>query len=192
MNQPVPAPAPKPFYLTFVGPINYPATKSLRSVLNTAILQGATEITLLLSSFGGSTQEGFALYNILRGLPVPIVTHNIAAVESIANVVFLAGNKRYACPTSRFFNHDLSWTFGTETLTRPVIAERQLSLNKDAEQMTKLVLERTKLSAKQLQEMGFFEKPVSISPAEAKSHGIIDDVQDVKIPSGATIWNVEY
>ncbi|WP_155837415.1 ATP-dependent Clp protease proteolytic subunit [Herminiimonas sp. CN] len=50
----------------------------------------------------GSTDQGFALYNFLRSLPIPLKTHNIGDVESIAVVVFLASTKRFTCPHSRF------------------------------------------------------------------------------------------
>lgn len=191
MNQPAPAMHTN-YALTFVGPINYPATKSLRSACCSVINNGATHLHLLLSSYGGNTQEGFALYNFLRALPIELTTHNIGAIESIANVVFLAGSVRYACPTSRFFNHDLTWTYGTETLTRLVMAERQLSLDHDAAQFIDLMAIHTNLTRTQLKSMKFLKKPIIIVPTRAKEIGLINDIVDAGIPAGTVSYNVEY
>lgn len=191
MNQPNPT-KPGEFYITFVGPIGYPATKSFRTVICNAILNGAQKITLLLSSSGGSTQEGFALYNFLSGLPVELHTHNIGSIESIANVVFLAGTKRFACPVSRFFNHDLTWAFVQETAARPIIKERSMSLDADAKQFVEVVTSRTTLTQKQLRTMKFLKKPLTIEPPQAQAYGIIHTISPVAIPAGAVTWNVEY
>jgi ATP-dependent protease ClpP protease subunit len=41
-----------------------------------------------------------------------LITHNIGSVESVGVVIFLAGQKRYACPGTRFLIHPLHWGFG--------------------------------------------------------------------------------
>jgi ATP-dependent protease ClpP protease subunit len=68
--------------------------------------------------------DGFAIYNLLQSLPYEVHTHNIGAIQSIANVVFLAGDRRTAAPESSFMLHGFTWAFGQETLDEMQITER--------------------------------------------------------------------
>ena len=62
-------------------------------------------LTQLKSRFRGAIiepgdaryDEARAVYNAMIAMPYPIITHNIGNVDSIANVIFLAGGTRYAC-----------------------------------------------------------------------------------------------
>jgi hypothetical protein len=59
---------------------------------------------------GGNVVSGIAVYNAMIAMPYPIVTHNIGDVDSIANVIFLGGNERYACPGSTFIFHGVGFS----------------------------------------------------------------------------------
>ena len=50
---------------------------------------------------------------MLPSLPLPLTTYNVGSVESVGVVIFLAGQKRYACPGTRFLVHPLHWGFGS-------------------------------------------------------------------------------
>ena len=59
----------------------------------------------------GITQQvmnGLNLYNVLRGLPIELVTHKVGNVDSIGNTVLMAGSKRYACQHSTFMFHGVA------------------------------------------------------------------------------------
>ena len=76
------------------GPIHYVlgfnliidriATMRLMSAVGGAIQQGAKAITLCISSIGGSPEQAFYTYEILKALPIPVTTHNVGAVHSAA------------------------------------------------------------------------------------------------------------
>ena len=53
--------------------------------------------------------NGLNIYNVLIGMPFELITHNVGNVDSIANAVFLAGTKRYACPHSTFMFHGVGF-----------------------------------------------------------------------------------
>src|SRR5437763_1170116 len=108
-NPPPPTPPPRPVSLVFVGPIQNPAVKNLRNACCGLVSNGTKEIQILFSSTGGAVDEGFALYNFLRALPVKLTMHAIGYVDSMAMTVFLAGEKRYCTPDSTFLFHDFSW-----------------------------------------------------------------------------------
>jgi ATP-dependent protease ClpP protease subunit len=48
--------------------------------------QGQTDkVTIAINSGGGEVVHGIAIYNAIRAMPYPIVTHNVGNVDSIAN-----------------------------------------------------------------------------------------------------------
>ncbi|HHU9699852.1 TPA: ATP-dependent Clp protease proteolytic subunit, partial [Escherichia coli] len=97
----------------FLCPVNTATVGQLQNHCLTALSQGATELNIHISSQGGETAAGFTAYNFLKSLPVTVRTHNISNVESIANIVFLAGSERFANPLSRFLLHPLLWGFAS-------------------------------------------------------------------------------
>lgn len=66
------------------------------------------EITLLISSPGGSINEGLAIYDVMKTLQSPIRTVAIGTVASMASVLFSSGNKgkREILPSARIMIHD--------------------------------------------------------------------------------------
>jgi len=92
-------------YISFSAEINAHTTESLIAVFANEINQGKRDFYLMLSTPGGSVMNGLNLYNVLRGLPITLTTHNVGNVDSIGNAVFLAGQTRYACPHSTFMFH---------------------------------------------------------------------------------------
>src|SRR6266849_11182023 len=95
-------PPPAGVVFTFVGPINMDSSMALRRACSLAINERHKRITILFASDGGPIDEGFAFYGFLRALPVELTMHAIGAVESIANIPFLAGQKRLAAPHAHF------------------------------------------------------------------------------------------
>lgn len=81
----------------FTGPINSSTCGNLINTCSKALQQGADILQLNIATMGGECSYGFTLYNYLRGLPVPLHTHNLGTVESMGNILFLAGEHRTAC-----------------------------------------------------------------------------------------------
>lgn len=87
-----------------------------------------TELYFFIASMGGDVDSGFVLYNFLISLQgkLTITMHNTGTVDSIANVIFVAGQNRYAAPNSSFLFHGVlmnmqggvSRTILKETLSR--------------------------------------------------------------------------
>jgi ATP-dependent Clp protease protease subunit len=128
----------------FIGPINHNSACAVRNLCLQAVQNGATEIELHMSSEGGNMTAGFALYFFLKSLPVPLTTHNIGSVESIAVVIFLAGQQRYACPGTRFLIHPLHWGFGSLVAADHArVSEWRECLDFDAERYASIFLEAT-------------------------------------------------
>ena len=95
-------------YLSFSAEINQITTEQLLAAVSNLASQGTQEIHLLLSTTGGIVNCGISIYNTLRALPCKIVTYNVANVDSIGIVVFLAGEERFACQSATFGFHGVS------------------------------------------------------------------------------------
>lgn len=75
----------------FTGPINSSTCGNLINTCSRALQQGAGILQLNIATMGGECSYGFTLYNFLRALPVAVHTHNLGTVESMGNILFLAG-----------------------------------------------------------------------------------------------------
>ena len=129
----------------FIGPINAGSACSIRNLCLQALQSGATELELHMSTEGGNMTAGFALYFFLKSLPVPLTTHNIGSVESVGVVIFLAGQKRYACPRTRFLVHPLHWGFGNMVAAdHSRVSEWRDCLDFDAERYAAIFEETTR------------------------------------------------
>lgn len=79
------------------GVIGQEADVSLASVIASVKALGEVDsLVVMIDSVGGEVEEGFAIYDYLRSLGVPITTRTDGACASIATVVFLAGDTRVA------------------------------------------------------------------------------------------------
>jgi ATP-dependent protease ClpP protease subunit len=149
--------------------------------------EGATAITVLFSSWGGSTGDGMALYSYLRALPVELTMHAVGPVSSIAVPVFLAGAQRLAVDHASFFFHEYTWTDrDASRLTQATITERHMLLSqalawsrstlKSATNTTDAEIDRRKL---------FSGEPILLSATEAQQIGIISAVAAPSISAAA-------
>ncbi|MGO8698609.1 MAG: ATP-dependent Clp protease proteolytic subunit [Limisphaerales bacterium] len=186
-------PINKPVNLVFVGPIQNPAVKNLRNVCCNTITTGTREIQILFSSGGGAVDEGFALYTFLRALPVKLTMHAIGNVDSIALVVFLAGEHRFCSPNATFLFHDFAWgTNGAINQTRSQWADVHALLERMKTQSQDLLKLRTALTDEDLQVLELYDKSRIQSASFAKEKGIVQEIKDVSIPAGSIIANIDF
>ena len=83
-------------YVIFTAEIHPPTVERLTAVMVQAAKKNVSRVYLALSTPGGQVQAGIALYNTLVAMPFKITVHNIGSVNSVGNVIFLAGEERYA------------------------------------------------------------------------------------------------
>jgi len=173
----------------YFGSLNQPTVERLRDTCLQARQQGATEIRIHFSSDGGSTSYGFALYNFLRSLPIPIVIHNMGTIESTAIFVFLAGTRRIACPHSRFLIHSLHWGFNAGAVDHARLREHLASLDNDLERYAQIFIERTAGAPNPIDiRSHLLGQEKIITPNEAVSAGMVHEVTDAAVPPDATVW----
>ena len=172
-------------YISYYDAINDQKAKSLMALCANIIAQhNPGQIYFLFSSTGGSVDAGVALYNYLRSLPVPLVMHNTGSVDSIANVVFLAANERYANPHASFLLHGINWGFGQgANLSRAALQEVISCFKADEARMSGIITARTTISADELTKL--YRQGDSVRLTFAKEKGLVHDIREAKVPSGA-------
>jgi ATP-dependent Clp protease protease subunit len=149
--------------------------------------QGVAEVQLLLSTPGGVVMNGINLFNVLRALPFKLVTHNVGNVDSIGNVIFLAGENRYAAPHSTFMFHGCAagTTPGASHFDAKRLREALGNIDADELRIASIVEQRSKLTEAQIG--AFFREAHTMNAAEAVGAGIIDEIRDVQIPAGSPV-----
>lgn len=179
-------------YVSFIAEIIPASSEALLRTCADLANKGVDTVYLMVSTPGGSVAHGMTLYNTLRGMPFKLITHNTGSVNSIGNVLFLAGEKRYACPHATFMFHGVGFDVkGGTRLEEKFLRERLDSIGADQQRIAAVIRERANFpNAKDIGDL--FLEAVTKDAAYAKQHGIVDDVRDVEIPKGATILQLVF
>lgn len=143
MNQP-----PETIFINYFDIINAAKTKALMAICSDIMAkQKPKTLYFLFSSQGGEVDAGITLYNFLRALPVEIVMHNNGSINSIANVIFLAANTRFAAKHSAFLFHGINWNFGQgASLTFSQLQENLSLFKREEIKIAEIIAERTNLT----------------------------------------------
>jgi len=149
--------------------------------------QGTKEIYLLFASLGGNVQMGIAAYNALRALPVKLIIHNIGNVDSIANIIFLAGQERLAAPHSTFMFHGVRYDILANTSgDLPFYTNRVGLINADHKKMASIIKDRTKFDSVD-DVMALFSSQATKEADYALAHGIVHKIEHHQIPNGSRV-----
>lgn len=192
-SPPTPQPRVAPVaYVSFSAEITQVPTEGLLRACAELAQKGAKEVHLLLSTPGGGVAQGITLYNMLRGFPFKLITHNVGAVNSIGNVVFLAGEERYACPNSTFMFHGVGFdTKAGVRIEEKFLLERLDSLRADQAQIGSIIEQRATFGdGAEIQDL--FLQAATKDATWAKAKGIVHDIRDVKVPAGAPVFQLVF
>lgn len=176
-------------YINFCVKVGEKASQLLMACLADQINKGEKEIYLLISSPGGVVSEGVFLHNYIKSLPAKVITHNIGIVDSVANVVFLAGTERYAVTHSSFLFHGV----GLQT-DRPMrfdekeLREKIEVIGRDQKLISDIIVKNSKLSFAKVQKL--FLETQTLTPKQAKAFGLVHEIKEVQIPTDARIASV--
>jgi len=173
-------------FINFNAPIVEKTCQELMAFLAEQTRKGESEAYVLFSSGGGAVPPGVTLHNFIMSLPIRVIMHNTGIVDSIANVVFLAGAERYAVPHSSFLFHGVGFDVRQPTrFEEKQVKERLLSIERDQQLIGEIIAGNSKLDLNKIKEM--FLEAHTITPEQAKEVGIIQEIRKVKIPTGANI-----
>lgn len=132
-------------------------------------------ITLVVSTYGGSVDEMFGLYDTIKFLPCPIHTVALGKVMSAGVLLLAAGTKgkRMIGNSARLMIHPVSG--GAHGTVFEVLNE-----SKEHKRIHDLMIEalrrETKMSAEQIEGVMKSGHDVYVTPAEAIAFGIVDKI----------------
>lgn len=178
-------------YLVFSGGVSQDSANELVSKASElAKSKHCDEIRLLLNSGGGNIRSGIYCYTMLRALPVNLTTHNVGVVESIANVIYLAGERRYVAPIASFMFHDFHWSFNqSETLSVSQLEEKVASLMLDRKRVKDIYVDRIGTAFTETVEL-FPIKEFKVPAEWATERGFAHEVLPVEIHKNAQVHHV--
>jgi ATP-dependent Clp protease protease subunit len=190
IGAPQPPQQPDTVYLNFCSAINQGSVQKIMGACSDALRQfNPQRLYLSFTSGGGEVAAGIALYNFLRGLPVRVVTHNLGAVDSIAVVIFLAGQDRFAVPTATFLFHGVQIIVQqAATLTIFQLRECVSGLDEDHNKIVHVITGRTQLTEDEVR--GLFEQGESKNADFAVDKQIVTAIQDFTVPQGAPFFSL--
>ncbi len=163
--------------IRFLAEINQQSANALISVVEKLIHQGKQDILLLISSPGGSVFHGLSLYNFLTKAPINIETCNFGSIDSIACVVYCAGEKKYSLPNTRFLLHSISFNVrGDARFEEKKLKEIVNGLKMDRENISEIISKNCKKTQKEIEEIML--EGNTYNSKEAKSFGLIDEITE--------------
>jgi len=109
--------------------------------------------------------------------------HNIGQIDSIANVIFIAGQKRYSAPNSSFLYHGIVMNFNAGGVSRALLKENLSRLDGMEERMADTISKNTKLPVEELKD--FFQQGEGKDVNFALTKEVIHEIKVPSIPSGA-------
>ena len=173
-------------YITFFDSISDITVKAAMAAICELIDREKPDILyFLFSSPGGDVYPGITLFNFLRALPVNVIMHNIGNIDSIANIVFLAADTRYACVHSSFLLHGIIWNVVQPSLTKGQLCEIIDGINQYELRISGIITERSNLTAEEMKM--WFAQGETKTADFALSRGIVCEIKDPMIPKGAKV-----
>lgn len=178
-------------YLLFCSRITPASAESLLSACAELANKGSKALYLMLSSPGGSVDAAIAAYNVLRAMPFRLATHNVGRVDSMANVLFLAGDERYACANSSFMFHGVGFKVGTSTrFDMRNLKQKMDSVEEDQRKIGAILAQRTRLDEDAIARL--FQEAVTRDARYALEHGIIESIREPEISAGSPIHKLVF
>lgn len=183
--------SPQSAFISFTAEIIPGTAEALVSVVSQHMMQGKTDIHLMLSTPGGSVAAGIGVYNMLRALPITLTTWNVGSVNSIGNVIYLAGERRLSCETASFMFHGVGFDITSATrMEEKNLVERLDNLRSDQSLIADIICKRTSIDVDEANRL--FLRAGFVRPEEAKAKGIVHEIRDAHIPPGAPVTQLVF
>ena len=119
--------------------------------------------------------------------------HAIGFVDSIAMIVFLAGENRFCSPDSTFLFHDFAWgSPNAVNFTRSQWGDLHRSLDNLKNRSQEILRLRTSLKDEDFKKMELYDKTTTYDANFAKEKGVVHEVKDASILAGSVLANIDF
>ncbi len=171
--------------LVYHEPIDQASTRNVMNVCAQLVRDYHVKtIYFQISSGGGSVDSAITLYNFLKSLPCKIVMHNTGSIDSAANVVFMAGDKRYAAAHTSFLFHGVTWNL-SGSYNHSQLKESLSNVDESERKIAGILTAGSNLAEADITKL--FREGETISATSAKNKGIVSSLQDVNLAEDVPI-----
>ncbi|MES3025048.1 MAG: ATP-dependent Clp protease proteolytic subunit [Pseudomonadota bacterium] len=174
-------------WFTLSGDVNSDMVHRVFEAVQDMTERGIDTAHILVQSNGGYVSDGLCLYNFMQGAPIDFVMYNAGAVASIAVILFLGGERRYASETARFMVHKSHATAspGARPDALNIIVE---GLRADDARTESILRRHVELAPEQWTIHQYSD--LHLTARDAKTAGLITEVADFSPPRGARLRNI--
>lgn len=109
-------------------------------------------ITILLNSMGGDVSQGFAIHELIKHCPNPVIVHAIGEVMSIAPIILQAGHHRIMTPLCRFMIHNGTVGYG-DSMDLDKLHNMAKNTAMDSEIYYQMLMEKSNVSKAKIKKM---------------------------------------
>ena len=177
-------------YILFLDAINDKSIQQLFYIIANDIPRETETVYIAMCTEGGSVSHGIAAYNLLKALPYEIIIHNISNMDSIGNLVLMAGKKRYATSQAVFLIHHVSTTFKpSDKVSSSDLQEKLSSVKEDEERINSILKAHTHLKEKDIKEL--YKVGQSKDAGYALEKNIIHEIKEMVFPKGYKLFVVK-
>ncbi len=138
------------------GDITYESMEKIREQIEIILEKNQEDwITFYISSGGGNMLAGFAFYDYIMGILKPkIQTIILGSGDSMATILFLMGEYRIIGRNAYIYMHEVGRVYKKDKRITPAVMELELAEMKiDAENFSRVFLEKTLINKKKLRKM---------------------------------------
>jgi len=168
-------------------------TTDLDVIRQVKALGDVDEITVNINSIGGIIEQGFSIYNYLKNHPANITTVGRGNVNSIATVIFQAGNKRLLDENLQSFvihNANIDPMALGQSVDANMLDVVSKHLRAEEERITQFYSDITKIDNLTLSNL--MDKETNLTAQEAIELGFADSTfNDIKAAAKYYINNLE-
>jgi ATP-dependent protease ClpP protease subunit len=176
---------PETLYLVLTCDVTDTTVSPILNSITGLMNGGCRELHLMFASTGGSVAHGMTLHNVLRALPMTIITHNTSNIDSIANVVFLAADERHATANASFFFHGVSLTVESDHADLGIVTDWLNTINALELRVATTIASNTDLSVDRV--LAMFREGVTMDAQTALGHGLITHIDTEPLPPGTVV-----
>jgi ATP-dependent Clp protease protease subunit len=131
-------------------------------------------IRIYIDSYGGQVYQVFGLVSIMENSKTPIHTYVTGAAMSAGFIILISGHRRFAYPHSTPLYHQVSSYMGSNTAKEH--EENLTEIIRLQKKMEKMVLEKTKITAKKLNDIYKRKTDWTMTAKQALKYGVVDEI----------------
>lgn len=170
----------KEFYITYNGKISQRNINILLQCIQKHLDNGYGNPYLFLCSEGGDINAALHAYNYLTSQSNSffVTTHNTGACGSAANIVFLSGEKRYACENSYFWFHEITLPLQKDMALKRSQAMDFVNATARLEQIA-LSIYNSKMTIEENDLWKYHLCDTCITPEKATANNLINAIREI-------------